>query len=386
MRYARFELTLLGGAALALGVLATASAQPRAQAKRSDTITLDDARERQQAAGVRRPDPELRAGLPEHQGRHQLRRRRRRSTSSRRSSSRRGNAPDILNTSPGCGTTISVCTLAKAGDLAPMVKQAVGEAVAAARHLGGQVRRGALLVHPGRLAVRHVHERRPVQEARAEDPADVPAAPRRSAARRRRPARSRSLCAAAELGVVANLVTELAVASLYAKDQQLGEQAQGRHGELRRDARLAPGAPDVRRHERRRLLPARGDGHDVHVRDRAVRAGAGPDGAGAGGDKGVDRRREARSSPTRTTRSRTARPTQTHSYSWSDGRLTRRQRARERAGPGGRADVHRLRRPAEAERALRADDRRADPVPVPAPAAPELHVRTTRPCSSSTDT
>ena len=31
-----------------------------------------------------------------------------------------GNAPDILTTTPGCGTTIAICTLAKAGYLAGM--------------------------------------------------------------------------------------------------------------------------------------------------------------------------------------------------------------------------------------------------------------------------
>jgi raffinose/stachyose/melibiose transport system substrate-binding protein len=34
-----------------------------------------------------------------------------------------GNAPDLLSTTPGCGTPIAVCTLAKAGYLAPMVKK-----------------------------------------------------------------------------------------------------------------------------------------------------------------------------------------------------------------------------------------------------------------------
>jgi raffinose/stachyose/melibiose transport system substrate-binding protein len=34
-----------------------------------------------------------------------------------------GNATDLLETSPGCGTSISVCALAKAGYLAPMVKK-----------------------------------------------------------------------------------------------------------------------------------------------------------------------------------------------------------------------------------------------------------------------
>src|SRR5262245_9173762 len=31
-----------------------------------------------------------------------------------------GNAPELLTTSPGCGTPIAICTLAKAGHLAPM--------------------------------------------------------------------------------------------------------------------------------------------------------------------------------------------------------------------------------------------------------------------------
>ena len=34
-----------------------------------------------------------------------------------------GNAPDLLDASPGCATPISVCVLAKAGDLAPMIKK-----------------------------------------------------------------------------------------------------------------------------------------------------------------------------------------------------------------------------------------------------------------------
>jgi raffinose/stachyose/melibiose transport system substrate-binding protein len=34
-----------------------------------------------------------------------------------------GNAPDVLGTSPGCGTPVSVCVLAKAGDLAPLVRE-----------------------------------------------------------------------------------------------------------------------------------------------------------------------------------------------------------------------------------------------------------------------
>jgi raffinose/stachyose/melibiose transport system substrate-binding protein len=34
-----------------------------------------------------------------------------------------GNAPDLLGTNPGCGTPVSVCVLAKAGDLAPLVQE-----------------------------------------------------------------------------------------------------------------------------------------------------------------------------------------------------------------------------------------------------------------------
>ena len=33
-----------------------------------------------------------------------------------------GNAPDVLSTAPGCGTPVSICELAKARELAPMVK------------------------------------------------------------------------------------------------------------------------------------------------------------------------------------------------------------------------------------------------------------------------
>jgi raffinose/stachyose/melibiose transport system substrate-binding protein len=33
-----------------------------------------------------------------------------------------GNAPDVLTTNPGCGTPVSVCELAKAGDLVPMIR------------------------------------------------------------------------------------------------------------------------------------------------------------------------------------------------------------------------------------------------------------------------
>jgi raffinose/stachyose/melibiose transport system substrate-binding protein len=35
-----------------------------------------------------------------------------------------GNAPALLETMPGCGTPIAICVLAKAGNLAPMVKKA----------------------------------------------------------------------------------------------------------------------------------------------------------------------------------------------------------------------------------------------------------------------
>ena len=51
-------------------------------------------------------------------------------TSSRRPSSRRATLPTSSSTCPGCGTPISICKLAKAGYLAPMVEQAVGEALA----------------------------------------------------------------------------------------------------------------------------------------------------------------------------------------------------------------------------------------------------------------
>jgi ABC-type glycerol-3-phosphate transport system substrate-binding protein len=34
-----------------------------------------------------------------------------------------GNAPDLLTTSPGCGTPIALCVLVPAGDLAPMAER-----------------------------------------------------------------------------------------------------------------------------------------------------------------------------------------------------------------------------------------------------------------------
>ena len=91
-----------------------------------------------------------------------------------------GNAPDVLATCPGCGTPISVCTLAKAGHLAPMVKKPWAKRSRAARD--ARSTSTARDSTPSRrivTLVRPLHERRPVQEARSEGAADVPAAARR---------------------------------------------------------------------------------------------------------------------------------------------------------------------------------------------------------------
>jgi raffinose/stachyose/melibiose transport system substrate-binding protein len=117
MRYARFAVGLLGGAALALGVLATDSAQ----ASRSDTITITMiANNNKQPAydilipNFERAYPNIKVnvtyGAPPTV--FQL----------ERVELAGGNAPDLLYTLPGCGSVAPVCVLAKSGDLAPMIK------------------------------------------------------------------------------------------------------------------------------------------------------------------------------------------------------------------------------------------------------------------------
>ena len=92
-----------------------------------------------------------------------------------------GNATDVLTTSPGCGTAIAICKLAKAGYLAgmpnkPWAKRTRSTSLVTAY---GKLRPEAVRLHTAGGAVRHLHERHHVQAAWAEDPADVLAAPRR---------------------------------------------------------------------------------------------------------------------------------------------------------------------------------------------------------------
>jgi raffinose/stachyose/melibiose transport system substrate-binding protein len=108
-------LGLLGGAAVALGVLAA----PSAQARRGDTIkvTLLALSNKEGAYKVLIPNfervhPEIEIDPSYLQA----------SDLSRLETVQlaAGNAPDILDAAPGCGTPIAVCVLGKSGALAPM--------------------------------------------------------------------------------------------------------------------------------------------------------------------------------------------------------------------------------------------------------------------------
>jgi raffinose/stachyose/melibiose transport system substrate-binding protein len=116
MRHARFAVGLLGGAALALGALGTASAQQR---EASDTITLTMLANgnKQPAYDVLIPNfervyPNIKIDISYAPGG---------TTQLEPVELASGNAPDLLNTMPGTGGPISVPTLAKAGDLAPLI-------------------------------------------------------------------------------------------------------------------------------------------------------------------------------------------------------------------------------------------------------------------------
>jgi raffinose/stachyose/melibiose transport system substrate-binding protein len=120
MRHARFAVGLLGGAALALGVLAAPSAQARPGGSGQVTISMLVASTTKQSFDVLIPNFErkypnitvIATYAPTNTPIVQL----------ETTELAAGNAPDILATSPGCGSLTSICVLAKAGDLAPMIK------------------------------------------------------------------------------------------------------------------------------------------------------------------------------------------------------------------------------------------------------------------------
>ena len=188
-----------------------------------------------------------------------------------------GNAPDILATYPGCGTAdLDLCARASRRPGADD-QGAVGEAVAPARHLAGQVRPGALRLRAARSRPSASSRTTPCsrklglkvpqtfsqllevcQKAKADGTAAV-------------------ILAGADVTEVQYLVTELAVATVYGKDKHWAAELKSGEGELRRDLGLAAGAPGVHRHEQRGLLRAGGRGDERILGGGAVRTGAGPD-------------------------------------------------------------------------------------------------------------
>jgi raffinose/stachyose/melibiose transport system substrate-binding protein len=122
-RIARLAVGLLGGAVLALGVVTGASARSNGRAADSGTVTITMLTNATLQPGYQvlianfervYPSITVDATFPSTQtGLYQL----------ERTELAAGNAPDLLGTMPGCGTPVSVCVLAKAGDLAPLVKE-----------------------------------------------------------------------------------------------------------------------------------------------------------------------------------------------------------------------------------------------------------------------
>jgi ABC-type glycerol-3-phosphate transport system substrate-binding protein len=117
LRQARFAVGLLGGAALALGALAT----PSALAGGGGTVTITTlALVLQQATwdvmipNFERAYPAIKIKVSYAASSAEL-------YQLETTELAAGNAPDVLPTIPGAGTPISVVTLARAGQLAPMV-------------------------------------------------------------------------------------------------------------------------------------------------------------------------------------------------------------------------------------------------------------------------
>jgi raffinose/stachyose/melibiose transport system substrate-binding protein len=117
LRHPRFAVGLLGGAALALGVLAA----PSAQARPGDAITLTmlSTPSAQPSFDVlianferAYPNIKVNASYAPQPVVYQL----------ETTELAAGNAPDLLATFPGCGTPISTCVLAKGGYLAPLIR------------------------------------------------------------------------------------------------------------------------------------------------------------------------------------------------------------------------------------------------------------------------
>jgi raffinose/stachyose/melibiose transport system substrate-binding protein len=119
VHHARLVAGLLGGAALALGVLAAPSAQARPAGSGQVTISMLAITGSEQSFGVLiqnfervYPNITVNVSYEPQTVAYTL----------EATELAAGNAPDVLSTFPGCGTPISMCVLAKAGYLAPMIK------------------------------------------------------------------------------------------------------------------------------------------------------------------------------------------------------------------------------------------------------------------------
>ena len=121
MRHVRFAVGLLGGAALVLGVLAAPSAQARPAGSDQVTISILVTLGNQRALDVLIPNfervyPNVKVDVTYTPGLAVQ-------TQLETIELAAGNAPDLLYVTPGCGTPLSVCVLAKAGYLAPLINK-----------------------------------------------------------------------------------------------------------------------------------------------------------------------------------------------------------------------------------------------------------------------
>ena len=90
-----------------------------------------------------------------------------------------GNGPDLVAAAPGCGSPTSICELARAGYLSPLVNEPWAKRSLPLVTSADKYGQGLFAFTPASRPLRGLHERRPVQEARADDPADLLAAPLR---------------------------------------------------------------------------------------------------------------------------------------------------------------------------------------------------------------
>ena len=231
---------LYAGAVIA-ALVGAAGARPAAR----DSVTLQMVAIANRPAWVGRSDPELRARVSERQGRDHLRgdgsaaqsarddRARRRERAGRdQHGTRMQPADQHLRAREG--------RRSRADD-----RQAVDEAVAPDHHVADEVPPDVVRVRADRRSYRHVHERRPVQEARPAGPADVlPAARALQASSRPRHGRDRD----ERRGTTGRLLPAHRArgADGVCDRQALDRRAEGGQAHLRREQRVAAGIAGIR--------------------------------------------------------------------------------------------------------------------------------------------